>query len=59
MHVLTADRVEHPASGLTDAATSYKVDNDAIAAKIRQEFAAREKAKKTPQSAVKTAKKTA
>jgi ParB family transcriptional regulator, chromosome partitioning protein len=35
---------------LLDAATAYKVDADAIALKVKQEFAAREKAKlaKTP-----------
>lgn len=30
---------------LRDAATAYKVDTDAIAAKVKQEFAAKEKAK--------------
>jgi hypothetical protein len=32
------------------------VDTDAIALKVKQEFAAKEKAKKTPQSTAKTAK---
>jgi ParB family transcriptional regulator, chromosome partitioning protein len=31
---------------LRDAATAYKVDTEAIANKIKQEFAAKEKAKK-------------
>jgi ParB family chromosome partitioning protein len=34
------------ASVLRDAATLYKVDADAIALKVKQEFATREKAKK-------------
>jgi ParB family chromosome partitioning protein len=33
------------AQALRDAATTYKVDTDAIAAKVKQEFAAKEKAK--------------
>lgn len=51
---------------LRDAATAYKVDTDAIAAKIRQEFAARDKAKsekksesKSPAKQPKAAKKPA
>jgi ParB family chromosome partitioning protein len=44
---------------LRDAASSYKLDADAIAIKVRQEFAAREKAKKTMQPAAKAAKKAA
>ena len=44
---------------LKDAATAYKVDTDAIATKVKQEFAAKEKAKKTAQPAAKTAKKAA
>jgi ParB family transcriptional regulator, chromosome partitioning protein len=32
---------------LRDAATAYKVDADAIASKVRQEFAAKEKTKKS------------
>jgi ParB family chromosome partitioning protein len=49
----------NPASILKDAASAYKVDSDAIAAKVRQEFAAKEKAKKTPQPATRVAKKVA
>jgi ParB family chromosome partitioning protein len=44
---------------LKDAATAYKVDTDAITAKVKQEFAAKEKAKKAPQPAPKTNKKAA
>jgi len=42
---------------LRDAASTYKVDTEAITAKVKQEFAAKEKAKKT--SAAKPAKKAA
>jgi ParB-like partition proteins len=48
-----------PASILKEAATAYKVDTDAITAKIRQEFTAKEKARERPQPATKTAKKAA
>jgi ParB family chromosome partitioning protein len=48
---------------LRDAATTYKVDTDAIAAKIKQEFAAKEKAKTfkkaTPNLTAKAQSKTA
>ena len=44
---------------LKDAAAAYKVDTDAIARKVRQEFAAKDKAKKTAQSGAKSAKKAA
>ena len=46
----------NPSVVLKDAASAYKVDTDAIAAKVKQEFAAKEKAKKTPQPAAKAAK---
>jgi ParB family chromosome partitioning protein len=49
----------NPSSVLKEAATAYKVDTDAITAKVRQEFAAKEKAKKAPQPATKTARKAA
>ena len=42
-----------------DAADVYKVDTDAIALKVKQEFAAKEKAKKTPPPTTKAAKKAA
>jgi ParB family transcriptional regulator, chromosome partitioning protein len=38
---------------LRDAATAYKVDADAIGLKVKQEFAAKERAKKTPKPALK------
>jgi len=57
--VLLAASRGNPASVLKDAATAYNVDADAVAAKVRQEFAAKEKAKKTPQPTTKTAKKAA
>jgi ParB family chromosome partitioning protein len=44
--VMAASRSNGP-TVLRDAATLYKVDADAIALKVRQEFVAREKAKKT------------
>ena len=40
---------------LRDAATLYKVDTDAIALKVKQEFAAKEKAKKAPKPETQTA----
>jgi ParB family chromosome partitioning protein len=54
--ILLAATRGNPATALKDAASAYKVDTDAIAAKVRQEFAAKEKAKKVPQPAAKTAK---
>jgi ParB family chromosome partitioning protein len=57
--ILLAASRGNPSSVLKDAATAYKVDTDAIAAKVRQEFTAKEKAKKTAQPAVKAAKKAA
>jgi hypothetical protein len=44
---------------LKEAAASYQVDTDAITTKVRQEFAAKEKAKKATQPAVKSATKAA
>ena len=44
---------------LRDAASAYKVDTDAITAKVKQEFAAKEKGKKAAQGAAKPAKKAA
>ncbi|MCU1321774.1 MAG: parB-like partition protein [Acidobacteriaceae bacterium] len=57
--ILLAASRGNPATALKDAASAYKVDTDAIAAKVKQEFAAKEKAKKTAQPAVKAAKKVA
>jgi hypothetical protein len=44
---------------LREAATFYKVDTSAIAAKVKQDFVAREKAKKAPQPTNKPTKKAA
>lgn len=44
---------------LREAATVYKVDTDAIAAKVKQEFVAKEKAKRAAQTGTKPANKTA
>ena len=44
---------------LRDAATAYKVDTDAIASKVKQEFTAKEKAKKNAQPTAKAAQKAA
>ena len=49
----------NPTVILKEAATAYKVDTDAITTKVKQEFAAKERAKKTAQPAVKTVKKAA
>ena len=57
--ILLAATRGNPAAVLKDAATAYKVDTDAIAAKVKQEFAAKEKAKKTAQPAPKDTKKAA
>lgn len=44
--VVIASSRSDGANVLRDAATAYKVDTDAIALKVKQEFAAKEKAKK-------------
>jgi ParB family chromosome partitioning protein len=56
--VLAASR-QNGTNMLCDAATLYKVDVDAIALKVKQEFAAKEKAKKAAQPATKATKKAA
>jgi hypothetical protein len=60
--LLTASR-GNASHALRDAATAYKVDADAIAAKVKQEFSAREKAKRAtipaPKVPVKAQPKTA
>lgn len=56
--LLAASRV-NPAIVLRDAASTYKVDTDAIALKVKQEFAAKEKAKNAAQPVSKSAKKAA
>ena len=57
--ILLAASRSNPATILQDAASMYKVDTDAITLKVKQEFAAKEKAKKTPPSTAKAAKKAA
>ena len=58
--ILLAAARTNAAVVLRDAASIYKVDTDAIALKVKQEFAAKEKAKKTskpnPSAAAKTKK---
>ena len=43
---------------LRAAAQAYKVDTDAIALKVKQEFSAKEKVRKAPQAAPKPGSKT-
>jgi ParB family chromosome partitioning protein len=58
--IMLAAARTNPASVLRDAASTYKVDTDAIALKVKQEFAAKEKAKRAAAKApAKTAKKAA
>ncbi|HEY1802906.1 MAG TPA: hypothetical protein VGG45_00350 [Terracidiphilus sp.] len=57
--ILLAASRSNPTTVLRDAASTYKVDTEAITTKVRQEFAAKEKAKKATQPAVKAAKKAA
>ena len=57
--ILLAATRGNPSVVLKEAATAYKVDTDTIAAKVRQEFVAKGKAKKAPQPATKTVKKAA
>lgn len=57
--ILLASSRSNPTTILRDAASMYKVDTDAITLKVKQEFAAKEKAKKTPPSITKAAKKAA
>jgi ParB family chromosome partitioning protein len=58
--ILLAAARTNPAAVLRDAASIYKIDTNAIMLKIKQEFAAKEKAKKlgkpTPPVSVKTKK---
>jgi ParB family chromosome partitioning protein len=54
--LLTAAR-QQTVQVLKDAATVYKVDTDAIAAKVKQEFAAKGKAKSTKKAAPKPSAK--
>jgi len=56
--ILLAASRGNPSTILKEAAAAYKVDTDAIAAKVRQEFTTKEKAK-TAQAAAKAPKKAA
>jgi ParB family chromosome partitioning protein len=55
--ILLAASRGNPSNVLKGAASAYKVDTDAITAKVKQKFAAKEKAKKLAQSTPKAAKK--
>ena len=57
--ILLASSRANPTAILKEAATAYKVDTEAIAAKVKQEFAVKDKAKKAAQPAAKVAKKAA
>jgi ParB family chromosome partitioning protein len=57
--ILLASSRANPTALLKEAATAYKVDTEAIAAKVKQEFAVKDKAKKAAQPAAKVAKKAA
>ena len=57
--ILLAASRGNPTVILKEAAATYKVDTEAITTKVRQEFAAKEKAKKAAQPAAKTATKAA
>jgi ParB family chromosome partitioning protein len=57
--ILLAASRGNPSTILKNAATAYKVDSDVIAAKVQQEFAAKEKTRKTVQPAGKANKKAA
>jgi ParB family chromosome partitioning protein len=57
--ILLASSRGNPSVILKEAATAYKVDTEAISLKVKQEFATKEKAKKTAQPAAKAAKKAA
>ncbi len=57
--ILLASSRGNPATVLKEAAAVYKVDTDAIATKVKQEFTVKEKARKTPQAAAKPTEKAA
>jgi ParB family chromosome partitioning protein len=57
--ILLAASCSNPAVVLKDTPTAYKVDIDAIGAKVKQEFAVKEKAKTTAQPTARAAKKAA
>jgi ParB family chromosome partitioning protein len=53
--ILLAATRGNPSAVLKDAAAAYKVDTNAIAAEVRQEFAAKAKAKKTTKTTTRAA----
>jgi ParB family transcriptional regulator, chromosome partitioning protein len=57
--ILLAASRSNPATILRDGASMYKVDTDAITLKVKQEFAAKEKAQKATQPTAKAGKKAA
>jgi len=57
--ILLAASRTNASTALRDAASTYKVDTDPITAKVKQEFAAKERAKKTAHGAEKPAKRAA
>ena len=57
--ILLAASRGNPTVILKEAAATYKVDTEAITTKVRQEFAAKEKAKKAAQPVAKAATKAA
>jgi ParB family chromosome partitioning protein len=57
--ILHAATRQNAAQLLRDAATAYKVDVDAIALKVKQEFAAKEKARLATKTMPQNAKKSA
>lgn len=54
--ILLASSRGNPTAVLRDAASTYKVDTDAIASKVKQEFAAKARAKKEPKPVAKVKK---
>jgi ParB family chromosome partitioning protein len=54
--ILLASSRGNPTAVLRDAASTYKVDTEAITVKVRQEFAAKAKAKKEPKPVAKVKK---
>jgi ParB family chromosome partitioning protein len=57
--ILLAASRGNPSAVLKEAATAYKVDIEAVATKVKQEFAAKEKGKKASQPTASVAKKAA
>lgn len=57
--ILLAASRTNPATVLRDAASTYKVNTDAITLKVKQEFAAKEKARKSSQTTARVVKNAA